>query len=175
MTCIAGYIQNGVVYLGGDRALSDDNNCSILAHPKVFHRDGIVIGHAGYFDIFQVLEQEFLVPAYLSISSIIDSMQECLKDLRNADRRRGDESEIDSEFLVGFDGRLYYVQGNFVFMEYAYPYYSIGSGGEYALGSLHKSDPNTSPEKTLLDALQASAEFCPTVRGPFDFVNTMDL
>ena len=54
---------------------------------------------------------------------------------------------------------------------------SIGSGYCYALGSLHTSaNGGFTPKERILLALEATAEFCPTVREPFRvFMNTKEV
>ncbi|NKF21530.1 hypothetical protein [Solimonas marina] len=70
--------------------------------------------------------------------------------------------------LIGVDGRLFVLSGDFAVVEQPIGYAAIGSGGAYALGALHATARRgLNPRPRLDAALKAAAEFCATVRGPF--------
>ena len=56
MTCIVGIVDNGYVYIGGERGASDDNAIISSTRPKVGVRNGWIYGFAGTFGIGQLIE-----------------------------------------------------------------------------------------------------------------------
>jgi hypothetical protein len=63
VTAIAGIVENGKVWMGGDSAATDGwlRQC-ILADPKVFVNKDFLIGNTGSVRIMQLLEHEFSPP-----------------------------------------------------------------------------------------------------------------
>jgi len=155
--------------MGGDSAVTEDDNVRIALEPKVFVRDGFVIGTCGGLRAGQVIQYEMEIPRYdpslISINRFMSSyfarsMRESLKDYDLL------EDEYDTQVLVGFKGHLFVIDSEFGVDENIDKYASIGSGRDYALGALF-TNAGLDPELRLNLALKSSAYFSASVRGPF--------
>ena len=62
MTCIVGLSHQGKVFMGGDAAAADDNIVSARKEPKVFIKNGYLIGYSGSFRFGKVVQYSFNPP-----------------------------------------------------------------------------------------------------------------
>ncbi len=69
-------------------------------------------------------------------------------------------------FLIGYRGGLYSIGGDLQVNEFLDGYTAIGSGADFALGSLYASEA-LGPHERVRCALEAAAHFSGTVREPF--------
>ena len=67
-------------------------------------------------------------------------------------------------FLVGVNGKLFSIEGDF--QVYEQEYYSVGSGCYHAMGSMYTSKRN-SPVKDIEKALETAEHFVTSVKRPF--------
>ncbi len=104
----------------------------------------------------RILDTEDFIYKYLA-----DCMIQMFKDK--------EYSTKDLEFLVGYKGRLFCFQSDLSITESQDEFYAIGSGSDYAFGSLFATQYEE-PEKRIQKALAAAAHFSPSVREPYDIV-----
>jgi len=175
MTCIVGYVHGGTVYIGGDSAGVDENLSTVVRGDlKVFAIDGFLFGFAGSFRVGQVVRYGIEMPARVEGQSLdaymvcgfADAMRGCLARA-GALRASDGVEEMDAEFLVGTEGRLFCVQADLQVGETRLEYHAIGSGSDVALGCLHALNGKGTPGAKIEKALAAAAEFNAGVRGPF--------
>ena len=176
MTCIVGLVQEGVVYIGGERGTSDNDVIISMATPKVRQRGDWVYGYAGSIGIGQLLDITPL-PVLEENDDVFfvlrTTVVEELKDI--IDKYSEPQSDRDTSWLIGARGRLFelnHTDWSVVEVNHT----AIGSGGNYALGSLHTSgyvDDNELtivPEVRMALALSAAISYSPTCLGPVDIL-----
>lgn len=173
MTCIAGLIDNGKVYMGADSAATNSSfSLSVRADQKVFVKDDFIMGFTTSYRMGQLLQYNLqLSPRPESqdifeymVTSFVEAVRKCLKDGGFAEKK--DEKETAGTFLVGYQGRLFCVEGGYQVEETLLPYNAIGSGIDIALGALF-ANGHLEPEERILQALEAAEQFNAGVRRPF--------
>jgi len=178
MTCIAGLVHYGNVYLGGDSAGCASWNLTVRADPKVFVNGSYVMGFTTSFRLGQLLRYAFTPPEpevadlhKFMCTSFTDALRQCLTDGGWAQKSK--EREEGGTFLVGTHGRLFFVGDDYQVGEPADPYAAVGCGADIALGALHATQGAAmAPEERLAAALSAAERFSNGVRGPFAYVST---
>jgi len=178
MTCIAGLVHDGNVYLAGDSAGCSGWNLTVRADPKVFASGSYVMGFTTSFRMGQLLRYAFTPPEpemtdlhRFMCTAFTDALRQCLKDGGWAGKDK--EREEGGTFLVGTHGRLFFVSADYQVGEPADPYAAVGCGDGYALGALHATEGGRMAPQRRLDAALAAAErFSNGVRGPFAHVST---
>jgi ATP-dependent protease HslVU (ClpYQ) peptidase subunit len=177
MTVIVGLVHGGRVLIGGDSAGLAGYQLSVRADPKVFRNGPYVFGFTSSFRMGQLLHHAFTPPEppadpdglhRFMCTVWIDAVRQCLKDggwatVDSAQERGGD-------FMVGVDGRLFEVHGDFQVAELDDGYAAMGCGDDVALGALYATGtPGTveEPERRILTALSAAQRHSGGVRSPF--------
>lgn len=165
MTCIVGLVDNGTVYIGGDRSIGDES--SILSSPvsKVGVRDQWIYGYSGTIGIGQLVEIINLPRAegadYKTIKTKIAPALAVAID--NYSREAADH---DTQWLIGVNGRLYELSAaDWGVVEVQYT--AIGAGSQIALGSLYTSIDKSPIDRVEL-SLEAAITLSPMCQGPID-------
>lgn len=170
MTCIVGIAHDNKVYIGGERSAADEVSILPLVNPKVGRNADIIYGYCGTIGIGQLIDIIHLPPIgdknpYLYIRTQV------VKELKKAiDSYSREGNEYDTTWLIGCQGHLYEVsQEDWSVIEIKET--AVGSGGSYALGSLHSTlDLIDLPLYRIDTALQAAIHYSPTCLGPIDMV-----
>jgi ATP-dependent protease HslVU (ClpYQ) peptidase subunit len=172
MTCIVGIAHNGIVYMGGDAAAADEDSSLVSSRkePKVFIKNGYLIGYSGSFRFGKVLQHTFNPPK-LSDNNIdkflnttfVNSLRECC-ELNKIDPGSEEDS---SEMIIGVAGRVFEFCNDWHFGEDINDFNAIGSGTKFALGSLYSTRRLRSPNARIQLALESAERFSASVRGPF--------
>ena len=172
MTCIVGAVESGSVYIGADSMGSSGYCSQTIRQPKVFLlQDRFIVGYTTSFRMGQIIEHDFIAPKHPNGMSVetfmtsvfINDLRECLKNKGWAEKEK--ERESGGNFLVGYQGRLFEVQGDYSVLETTDGYNAVGSGYAYALGAM--SCAVGGPRQRILTALIAAEKFTPSVSGPF--------
>src|SRR5882762_2813647 len=179
MTCIAGLVDNGKIYMGGDSAATNGWGLTILEEPKVFRNKDFLIGCSGAARMITLLrhslnppEQEENEDTLLFLATrFIDAVRDCLKNGELAKKENEQESMGNSYFLVGYRGQLFCVYNDYHISEALCSYDAIGCGDDLALGVLFAA-PDIQPTKRIELALRAAEQHNAGVRGPF-YVESM--
>src|SRR5581483_6205587 len=174
MTCIAGLLDGGTVYIGADSAGVSHPDLTVRADEKVFVNGEFVMGFTSSFRMGQLLRYSLKVPkpregvdrfAFM-VTDFIEAVRDTLKAGGWATTKDG--ADRGGKFLVGWRGALYVIDLDYQVGQPADPFAAIGSGESYALGSLHATaSSGWSPEQRVLAALAAAERFSSAVRGPF--------
>jgi ATP-dependent protease HslVU (ClpYQ) peptidase subunit len=99
-------------------------------------------------------------------TTFIDAIRDCLKSGGYA--KKDSERESGGTFLIGYRGHLFQIADDYQVAEVVYGYDAVGCGSQIALGASHATEPfGMDPQKRVLAALKAAAEFSNGVRGPF--------
>jgi ATP-dependent protease HslVU (ClpYQ) peptidase subunit len=174
MTCIVGIAKDNVVYIGGDRGASDGSAIVSLASPKVYIRDEWIFGYAGSMGIGQIM-QIINIPI---LSEDDDPFMVLRMDMVDAFKSMMDIQGIsitedsDTDFLIGIRGRLFeFSPSDWSVAEIHET--AIGSGGNFALGSLHTTSQYeaASPIYRIDASINAAITYSPTCQGPIDILS----
>jgi len=171
MTCIAGIMKEGKVYLAGERGASEGNYIVPIDKPKIWKNGPYIFGYAGTFDS-QIIQYNFNPPAP---EGNIDKFMHtkflrALKTFYSEWDMGGKDSEVS--LLIGVKGRLYeHDAEDLTMISYDREFIAIGSGADYAMGSLHATRNHKDPKRRLALALDAACYLSTSCIGPIDFVN----
>ncbi len=172
MTCIIGVAHAGCVYIGADSASVGGGEIRVTRLPKVFRTGKFLIGYTGSFRMGQLLQHHLsVVPQgdepddeYM-VCTFIEAVRTCLRQYGYT-QVKDNQEEIGGRFLVGYRGKLYFIDGDFQVNEHDEGLDSIGCGAEYALGAM-KALRDLPPRERIEKALEISAHFSSGVIGPF--------
>jgi ATP-dependent protease HslVU (ClpYQ) peptidase subunit len=176
MTCIAGLIDNGKVYIGGDSAGVSPSTygLTVRADSKVFKKGEFIFGFTSSFRMGQLLRYKLHTPyhrpempvdEYMN-TEFVDAIRTCLKEGGYAQVDKGEES--GGVFLVGYRGRLFKIDSDYQVAEGVDNMAACGCGEAIALGSLFSTaNFEMAPEMRVKNALTAAERFSAGVRGPF--------
>ena len=168
MTSIVGIAHEGVVYIGGERGISDNDVILSMSRPKIGVRGDWIYGYAGDLGIGQLMHVIDLPivedkddPYLLIMNELIYTLHERIDKFINND-------EPQADFLIGCKGRLFELDtsawGIAEVQETA-----IGSGSQFCLGSLYSSIDKDPIDRIGL-ALGASITYSTTCQGPIDIL-----
>lgn len=178
MTCIAGLVHEGKVYIGGDSAGVGGYSLTVRADEKVFIKDKFIMGFTSSFRMGQLLRFKLEIPFHkpgidtyeYMVTEFVEAVRQCLKDGGFAQNLNGEET--GGRFLVGYQGELFFIDEDFQVGRPLLCYDAVGCGEDIAKGSLfstrHKEDL---PEARVLDSLKAAEQFSAGVRGPFSVLS----
>jgi len=175
MTAIVGLVEDGRVWMGADSVGSDGWHVMARDDAKLFRRGDYLIGFTSSFRMGQLLRYRADLPepwaweedllAFMS-TRFVDAVRECLKEYGYA--KVDNNVQSGGEFLVGFRGQLYHIEGDYQVGIRTDGFDAVGSGDQVALGSLHTSAVTKGgAEARVRMALEAAAALNAHVRGPF--------
>ncbi len=175
MTIVIGLIDNGIVYMGSDRAMSDEYSISSPITPKIKKNGQFLIGYASsrgsgqvahYIDFPNVVKKD--VDKYMRTDFILT--------LKKAIEPYGidisDDDKAAADFLVGIYGRLFNISTNDWQVNEYDKYTAIGSGNSYAIGSLDTSHTWKDPIKKIKTALDSAIKNSPQCNYPIDILQS---
>lgn len=172
MTCIVGIAKEGNVYIGGERAASDNDVILSTCRPKVGVKGDWAYGFAGSYGTGQLIELVNLPkvlknddPYHLLRFVIVEELKKVY------DTYGRDLEDNAADWIIGCKGRLFELSsGDWGVIEINES--SIGSGNAFALGSLHttKQFEVASPIYRIEQALNAAIDLSPTCIGPVDII-----
>jgi hypothetical protein len=172
MTCIAGLIHEGQVFIGGDSAGVAGFDLTVRADAKVFKNGDFVFGFTSSFRMGQLLRHSFVPPkrypdkdvmAYM-VTDFVDALRNCLK--AGGFASKSNETEVGGCFLVGYAGRLFEIESDYQVGESATGYAAVGCGSQVAHGALF-ANSELPPVARITQALEAAEAHNAGVRGPF--------
>lgn len=170
MTCIVGLVHDGDVYIGGDSAGVAGLSITIRSDEKVFGNGPFIMGFTTSFRMGQLLRYKLSPPAQTvhqndmeyMVTSFIDSCRQCFAGNGFGDK----EASIGGNFLVGYKGKLYNIEGDYQVGVPKAPFDAVGCGSDLALGAMYATE-GMPPEKRIHAALAAASTFSAGVAPPF--------
>lgn len=180
MTCIIGYKENDLVYIGADSFAGNDWVKQKIFTPKVFMNKDFLIGYSNSFRFGQIMQYHIDypdIPYDFDLEFLINNFVE---PLREASKNEGN-SEIDknvesaSMALIGIRNRLFHLSSDFALLEYYGKFFSIGIGSYSALGALHTLDlvgSKYTPYGRIYAGLKASSLSVPSICSPYVIMST---
>jgi hypothetical protein len=175
LTCIAGVVHNGRVYIAGDSAGVSGYSLTPRADKKVWTTGPYAFGFTTSFRMGQLMRYSFQPPTpegdlhRFMVTTFVDALRTCLKDGGWA--RKDSEQEWGGEFLVGVHGRLFKVASDYQVGESRNGYDATGCGNALALGALHAT-AGLKPRRRLTRALAAADHHSAGVTGPYVYAVT---
>ena len=174
MTCVIGYLNGDMAYMGGDSAVVQEWYLSVRNEAKVFRRGSILMGGTGSIRMSQLLRYDLKIPTAENadimrwmVTGFVPAVRKCLKDGGCLQTIDGVES-VDGSFLVAAYGRLFEVCCDFQVADAVGPYAAVGCGRELAMGAMAAmAASHTKPRPRILNALKIAERFSAGVRGPF--------
>lgn len=173
MTCIAGFVDEGAVWIGADSAgvSGSDYGLTVRADGKLFRNGPMLFGFTTSFRMGQVLRHALVIPDHHPNTVVekwmatifIDAVRYCLKSAGYA--TKANEAESGGTFMVGYQGRLFIVYDDYQVAEPAKGIAAVGCGYQIAQGALHASQARGG--ERVLVALEAAEAYSAGVRGPF--------
>lgn len=172
MTCIAGIVEGGTVWIGADSAGVCGYSLTVRADVKVFKNGPMLFGFTSSFRMGQLLRYALTLPDHdprvevekYMATTFVNAVRECLKTHGFA--RKKEEAEEGGTFLVGYRGRLFCIQDDYQVAEALDAFDAVGCGHDIAKGSLFSST-NLPADERIRVALQAAERYSAGVRGPF--------
>lgn len=170
MTCIVGITDGTSIYIGGDRGASDGDTVISMCRPKVGVRGDWIYGYSGDIGIGQyldVIELPILKknddPYMVIINELIYTLHERIDKIIKDDAPQAD-------FLIGAKGRLFELSTE-AWGVVEVTESSIGSGSQFAFGSLHTTYTYNIPIIDRIQiALDSAITYSPTCQGPTDIL-----
>lgn len=173
MTVVVGVeTMKGTVILGADSNCATDSQRWTYAQDKVYKTRSYVLGFAGSWRVGQLLRYSFDPPSLTGVANLTDegltkvmvnTFVPTWRDVLEAGHVKPKE---DWQMLVGVRGRLFVIENDFHVGREVEGYMAIGSGGQFATGSLHTTT-GCGAQNRVAWALNAAAQHSPTVEGPF--------
>lgn len=182
MTCIVAIADEDGVYFGCDSLGTDGHSVTVMSDPKIFQNGEFLIGYAGSYRLGQLLQHSLAVPAkredqtpkQFLCTDFIDSVRITFDIGHFYNQKYDDEGAgFDGEFLVGYKGDIYLVQGDFSVLHAVEDFTSAGSGSEAANAVLHVTKKlELGPMERLELALETASHQLTSVEPPFHFLTT---
>lgn len=175
MTCIIGVEFEDKVYLAGDKQGTSWNGKGTYSRPKVFKKGGAIFGYCASYRYGQLLEtaiDDVIPPSRDTYEWLCKSF---VPHVRKVMQDNGYEDK-DSFCLIGINGELWQLQGEYSVLRSVDGYDSVGSGEEYALGALGYTLTHTPPDtdqelrKVIRNTMTIVSSHCPSVGGKADIV-----
>ena len=172
MTCIVGIVDNDIVYIGGDRGISNNDNILSLCRPKVAKNGEYIIGYAGSQGVGQLAHIMTTPVIGKDIektlrTSFIKSLKTIIEEFGPSNLT---ESENHTDFLVGCKGRLFEISTNDWSVS-ELEYSAVGSGSNIALGSIYTTSLyDLSIKERVQIALDSAIALSPTCQSPIDIL-----
>lgn len=182
MSCIIGLVDKKKVYIGCD-SFGSTVNCQVQRiDQKIFRvmgKSDAIIGFAGSFRMGQILQyskglldvnaqctHKYMVTKFIPrVIEIFD---------KSGFIKRDEEGSVTGDaFLLAYRTKLFQIDNDFQVAESLCGYDAIGSGYEYALGSLSSTENlSISPVQRVYLALKAASKFGVGIGAPFHVLCT---
>lgn len=180
MTAIAAVADGERVWIGGDSAGIDERlSLGVGIESKVWEAGPLLFGACGSFRVAQLLRWHMTMPMpsgeepieYLS-GPLATAMRETLEvggalSVWDADST---QEMADSAFVVGFQGRVFEVFGDFGIGELVHGYGAVGCAYDVVLGALAVTE-RVKPKRRVRMALEAAERHSGGVRGPMVIIS----
>ena len=182
MTTICAVQGNGWVVVGWDSNVADEGGRAYLADKswsKVVQRNNWLLGAAGDVRAINLLQHQFEPPKTdltgarldkLVVSVVIPSLREIFEANGYTSNTRSSGEQHGSELLFVVNGVVFEIGMDWSWCRDAGGMYSVGSGGDYALGYLYGQPRFQTADEArigILKALNIAARFDRFTGEPF--------
>jgi len=171
MTCIAAVVQNGEMYIAGDRAASEDDIILSLDSPKVWSSGEYLFGYYGRLN-GEIVKHNFIPPRVVgNVDRFMQTtFRKALKEFYSEwDIPMSDSNEFGMLICVG--GKIFeHNISDMSITSYDTDFLAVGSGSSYAIGSLFSTQNYKDPKRRLKIALECATKYSTTCQEPIDVV-----
>lgn len=176
MTCIAAYVDKKKnIWMGGDSIAFSSYEYSLIAQPKVFLKNNMIIGYTSSFRMGQILQYDFDIPKHSSelsdnrymVSVFIDKVIQTFEKKKYS--KINNNQATGGIFLIGYNQKLYRVDSDFQVTEMLGNYNSVGCGEDFAKGAFWMIDQRKmrlEPRDKVYYSLKCASSFS-LVKEPF--------
>lgn len=176
MTVIVALRHHDTVVIGGERGLGDEATIIMpLTTPKVWRHGPYLFGYSGTTE-GQIVQTKFLPPPpkgdlhtfmntefLISLSDFYDKWQV---------KRTHGEDETGLTMIICVGGQMYeHTPDDMSLVNYDSEYVSIGSGSDYAYGSLWTTKHLSNPKGRVKTAIEAACAYSPACMTPVDVIS----
>jgi hypothetical protein len=171
MTAIVGLVHDNIIYIGGDRAATDQDIILSGAAPKIGLRNGFIYGYAGTYGIGQLIELIDLPPLEGDSFKYIKTY--IVPELKKyIELYAKDSIDNGTQWIIGCHSpegaRLYELcSEDWGVCEITIT--AIGTGNTFCLGSLYSTIDKDPIDRVGL-ALGAAITYSPHCQGPIDIL-----
>jgi ATP-dependent protease HslVU (ClpYQ) peptidase subunit len=177
VTCIAAVTHNNIVYIAGERGNSDDHCILSSIDKKITKKGEYLIGYSGNTGMGQAVQYGFTPPIFGSkdinkfmVSKFVPTLRKFYEESKISMPEKEDDH---ASFIIGILGCIFEIDTS-DFQVGQYEELAIGSGSQYALGSLYSTRHIKDPKKRLRMALESSILYSPSCQGPIDYISESD-
>lgn len=179
MTCVAGVIADGEVWLGADsHGGNGEDWMQHVVNPKVGRwGDRAIFGFTTSWRFGDLLTYEFELPEHpegrdaleFMVRDVVPALQEVF--VKGGYVRKDNERLSAGNMLIGYQGRLFEIQDEFAVLE-SLRYNAVGSGATVAMGAMAvltrwlEPPMSMGPNEIIGRALQAAETHVPGIKGP---------
>lgn len=179
MTCIAGFIDRGVAYIGADSCVSyGEQHRTIQSGRKLVIKGDYLFGLSGEVRFEQAIRSAFNPPRFNAagdsserlqdflISDFAPALRDCVKSFPGLyDASKG---HVEADFLLSIHGHLFEIDADFTVSRPDESFLAVGTGMRLALGALHATASSDEPASTRMTrALRAAAYYDKGCAPPF--------
>lgn len=181
MSCVIGLVTELGVLFGADSAANDGNILIPNRYAKIEKREvqiwscgdttvDFLIGTCGSPQVGSVIRNYLKIPRIINPSEMdrfieYEFVHELRVAMENADHEKGDD-----EFLIGVDGKLYFIDTNLGIVRTMRGYDAIGSAREVALGAMYAAEPFAENPRRHIDiGLSACSDLTIHVCPPYEY------
>jgi ATP-dependent protease HslVU (ClpYQ) peptidase subunit len=169
MTCIVALKENGKIYFGADKALSDTYTIRKMSSNKIFKKGKYILGYTGSPRLGQLLEHVIELPEppksgadlHFIVSSLIESVRKGLKEYGFSEVENNKES--GGLFIMGVDDEIFKVYSDFQVSTYENNVGCCGSGEDYAEATMEALKDILPPKERIARAIEIAGKFVTTV------------
>lgn len=180
MTCIAGWLEKGKVWMGADSAGVAGWDLTVRADPKLFKvGEEFLIGATSSFRMLQLLRYQIEIPEHpqgmddfeYMVRHFVEAVRLTFDEFKFG-KREGNAGDEGGWFIVGYRGGLYVIQSDFQVAVSQAPFAAVGCGAHFALGALDAlRSVQMDPDARLRAVLTTAENWSAGVRGPFLILN----
>lgn len=174
MTCVVGLItSNGDILFGADSQVTFDDTRTTLLDKKIFKKNNLIMGWCGDLKFGQLIKHRFSPPIpgrNVDIDNFIYT--KFIPELQKFFIEHGYQTfgrNESFELMVGIEKNIYIIDSDYSVITASHRFCSIGSGANYALGSLHATRTNPNDSQRLQMSLEAAATYSTSCAKPFHF------
>lgn len=173
MTCIVAVKgKDGKIVLAGDRGASGPNTVVHLANPKIFNANGFLIGYAGSLagDRLRYIFNPSTPEDDVNLDEHMATMfTDELKEIYDDAGINHSTPDSDVALLIVYRGNIYkHYASDMSICRIDEAYDALGTGEEYALGSLFSTFQVVSSQTRAELAVNASIKYSPSCSGKVD-------
>jgi ATP-dependent protease HslVU (ClpYQ) peptidase subunit len=165
MSCVAALRNGQHIYLASDSLSSSEDKLYYRKDRKLFRNGKYLVGYCGSVRTGQILQPRYWkIPP--DIYLIPDSLMKQLEKKGCITITEEGHKCCECNFIFATKGAMYEIMLDFQLGEPADDFIAIGSGADFALGSLYSTKgTKLKPEERLKLALECASYFSPSVGG----------